>query len=116
MRLCTHLALVFSAVFAVSCGSEKELKEYPASNELKAGEQCIIVLPEDHREGSNWVFNEGYDEAVIKRTAEVWHGNEKGIYFYLQALTPGATTISLTKRKYMDTLDYKQFKLIVTAP
>lgn len=74
----------------------------------------MINLQEDHRTGANWQLQGDYNASVVQRVNEVWHGNEKGIYFNLRALAVGQTTLVFIKRKYTDTLDNKAFIIKIT--
>ena len=83
--------------------------EAPVINKLPKNSPFLIILPEDHRTGYNWQLLQDYNTSVIQRINEVWHGNEKGIYFNLRTLAVGQTTLEFVKRKYTDTADYKAF-------
>jgi len=103
--------LVFGSVFAIfySCQSPKIHKEAPEINELVKNEKFVIILPEDHRQGATWKLQSGTETAVVERLSDVWHGNEKGIYFNLRALSVGETTLHFIKRMHTDTIDTKHF-------
>jgi predicted secreted protein len=92
-----------------SCASTEINHESPEINIVNAGKKFTVRLPEDHRTGYIWQMTDSYDEQVVKRLNEVWHGNEKGIYFNLQALSAGQTTLTFVNRKYTDTSDLKRF-------
>jgi hypothetical protein len=102
--------MIFLIFFAlIGCEAPKIDKEAPEINVLEKNKKFIINLPEDHRDGSNWQIQSGYNNSVIQRTGDVWHGNEKGIYFNFKTQSVGQATIHLLKRKYTDTLDNKYF-------
>lgn len=99
----------FLLLFLSNC-SDLELKnEKPAINEVILGTKFKIVLPEDHRTGYLWQLNQDYNKTNIRQINEVWHGNEKGIYFHLEALSEGETELTFISRKYTDTADIKRF-------
>lgn len=103
------LILSFLAAFFVKCSDFVLKSEFPVENEVKSGQKFKIILPENHTKGENWQLLQTYDKTHVKQVNEVWHGNEKGIYFHLKALSVGQTTLSFVKRKYTDTLDIKRF-------
>jgi predicted secreted protein len=88
--------------------------EFPTVNEIPAGTKFRIILPEDHRTGYTWQLKDDYKPSVVQRINEVWHGNEKGLYFHLQALATGQTTLHFTNRNFTDTSDIKHFVIKVT--
>jgi len=109
-----HLAfatLIFCALIAFSrCGNFPVAKnEAPAINTVAANAIFTIILPENHTTGYTWQMKQDYNEAVINQVNEVWHGNEKGIYFNLRSLAAGQTTLTFISRKYQDTADIKHF-------
>ena len=91
------------------CSLPELKKEAPAINEIPANTKFRIILPEDHTSGYIWQLKQDYDQNVINQINEVWHGNEKGIYFNLKALATGQTTLTFISRKYTDTADVKHF-------
>jgi predicted secreted protein len=106
----SYLLLIVIPLFLAGCDRTPEIKkEAPETNEVKADSKFKIILPEDHTKGTTWQLQQNYDPQVIQQINEVWHGNEKGIYFNLKALTSGQTTLTFISRKYSDTLDIKHF-------
>ncbi|MDX2174676.1 MAG: hypothetical protein SFY56_16345 [Bacteroidota bacterium] len=104
------LPFILSLYLLLNSCSYKQIKnEAPAINNVKVNEKFRINLPEDHRTGSSWQLNNDYNKSLLKNLNVVWHGNEKGIDFNFQALSVGEVTLSLIKRKYVDTIDYKTF-------
>lgn len=103
------LFFTFLVVFTSFCSENEVKNEYPAINEIKSGTKFKIVLPEDHRTGYNWQLSQDYNTDNIRQINEVWHGNDKGIYFHLQALSIGETKLTFISRKYTDTADIKYF-------
>ncbi len=91
------------------CGVTEINHPYPEVNEIKTGSKFCIILPENHRDGYTWQLQKGHNPSVVEHVNEVWHGNEKGIYFNFKAVSVGQTTLSLLRRKYTDTADIKQF-------
>ena len=91
------------------CGFHEINKESPEINEVQANSKFCIILPEDHTKGYNWQLDQSYDPSVIQQINEVWHGNEKGIFFNLKALAMGQTTLTFVSRNYTDTADIKHF-------
>jgi hypothetical protein len=92
-----------------SCNQLQVKKSFPEINDVPADSKFQIILPEDHRTGYLWQLSEGYDPSVVERINEVWHGNEKGIYFNLKAAAAGQTTLTFVSRKYRDTANIKLF-------
>jgi len=84
-------------------------KEAPEINQVPKNSKFRIILPENHTNGYLWQLNNDYDQKVIEQLNEVWHGNEKGIYFNLKALSAGQTTLTFVSRKYTDTAEIKFF-------
>ena len=104
------VALLFVILLFSNCSSFPEAKkEAPEVNEVPANSNFKIVLPEDHTTGYIWQLKQDYDQTVISQINEVWHGNDKGIYFNLNALATGQTTLTFISRKYRDTADIKHF-------
>ena len=91
------------------CSLPQIKDESPKINFVKKGTKFRINLPENHSSGYIWQLSEKYDKSLIKDLEAVWHGNEKGIDFNLQALSVGQTTLYLTLRKYTDTSSNKTF-------
>jgi predicted secreted protein len=83
-------------------------------NKIKKGTKFRVNLEEDHRTGGTWRLNPDFNHNLIIQISEVWHGNEKGIDFNLQAASPGQTSLSFVKRKYTDTMSYKTFVVEIT--
>ena len=96
-------------IFTTNCSEIEVKNEFPAVNEVKSGSKFTIILPEDHRTGYNWQLSQDYNPAQIRQINEVWHGNDKGIYFHLEALSVGETKLTFISRKYTDTADIKHF-------
>lgn len=109
-----HCIFFLSAFLGLSCSTRIADREAPWVNEIPRNTQFIIKLPEDHTQGYNWQLSQDYDPSVIRQINEVWHGNEKGIYFNLKTLSKGETTLFFIKRKYTDTLDTKRFTIRIT--
>lgn len=97
--------IIFSAFLLAGCGSETKPLAAPAINSVKTGEELLIILEETHKDGATWQLNSNFDGKVLQQTKEVWHGPDKGIYFYLQVIGKGETELQFVKRKYQDTLD-----------
>lgn len=106
---------LFCATLLTACHSFPEVnQEAPAVNELPPHTDFKIVLPEDHTTGYTWQLTQDYDKSVINQLNEVWHGNEKGIYFHLTSLAAGQTTLNFLCRMHRDTSDTKQFIIKIT--
>lgn len=106
-------ALIFvSLLFSCGRSTPKEIKA--GNNSLKKGEKFVVILSETHRDGATWHLSDTYDKQKIGRIKEVWHGPEKGIYYYLEAQQTGQTELHFAKRKYTDTLDNVTFILNIT--
>ena len=103
-----YLAVVYALLLG-SCGSMEVQLQAPLVNEVPLRSKFVIKLPEDHSKGNNWQLLQDYDNTVIQQVNEVWHGNEKGIYFHLRALAVGQSTLQFINRNYSDTIDYKAF-------
>jgi predicted secreted protein len=99
---------VFSFL-CVTCSLPQLNKEAPEINTIAQNTKFLIVLPENHTTGYLWQLKQDYDPSLISQINEVWHGNEKGIYFNLKSLAPGQTTLTFVSRKYTDTADIKHF-------
>lgn len=107
-----HISVVFcTALLALLTGcSYVQLKnEAPQVNEISANTKFTIILPEDHSTGYIWQLKPDFDGSVVRQINEVWHGNEKGIYFHLTSLSSGQTTLTFISRKYTDTAAVKHF-------
>lgn len=114
MRLLTsHLFSVSLAALLTACSVPEVRQEAPAINKVALGSKFVIILPENHKTGHLWQLEQNYDKKIVKQLNEVWHGNEKGIYFYLLAKDSGATVLSFISRKYQDTVERKQFIISV---
>ena len=96
-------------VLVYGCSFPEAKKEAPEVNEIPANTKFKIVLPENHTTGYMWQLKQDYDLSVVEQINEVWHGNEKGIYFNLNTLASGQTTLTFISRKYKDTADIKHF-------
>jgi hypothetical protein len=102
--------LVITLLFIFSgCNYPQVEKEAPFVNTLGADSKFCIILPENHTTGYLWQLSHDYDESVIKHINDVWHGNEKGIYFNLSTLSAGQTTLNFVCRKYQDTSEIRHF-------
>ncbi len=93
----------------VSCAEVEVIKEAPQVNTVPENTKFRIILPESHKNAETWQLQEEYDNKTVERLNEVWHGEEKGIYFNLKTLSTGQTTLTFVKRIYTDTTDYKRF-------
>ena len=96
---------IVSFLFA-ACTSETKPLAAPAINKVKTGEELLIILEETHKDGTTWHLNSDFDHEVIQQNKEVWHGPDKGIYYYLQVIGKGETELQFVKRNYQDTLDH----------
>jgi predicted secreted protein len=106
----TACYLLFPVLLLMAgCGFPRLNKEAPEINEVSPDTKFTIVLPEDHTTGYTWQLRQDYDKSVVSQVNEVWHGNAKGIYFNLHALSAGQTTLSFVSRKYTDTADTRHF-------
>jgi len=104
MRLSWNLQLVLLiSVTLSSCSYHEVKKEAPEINEIPANSKFTIILPEDHTTGYLWQLKQDYDKTVISQINEVWHGNDRGIYFNINALSAGQTTLTFVSRMYQDT-------------
>lgn len=92
-----------------ACNVTEVTQEVPQINTVEKGKAFRIILPEDHTKGYNWQLSRDYDKNMVEHVNEVWHGNEKGIYFNLRALAAGQTTLTFLCRKYTDTLELRRF-------
>ena len=98
--------IIFSAFLLAGCDSQTTPLPAPAINNVKTGEELLIILDETHKDGTTWHLNSDFDTKVIQRTKEVWHGPDKGIYYYLKVIGKGETELQFVKRNYQDTLDH----------
>ena len=106
------IKICVSTIFIIalwSCENRKIHKEAPEFNEIVKNQKFVINLPEDHRQGATWNLSGGTESGVVERISDVWHGNEKGIYFNLKTLSVGETTLHFVKRMHTDTIDTKHF-------
>ena len=108
-RIFFSIFLSFFVLLFLCCGTHEVTLESPQVNVVNPASEFVIILPENHKTGHVWQLLQNYDERIVEQINEVWHGNEKGIYFYLQAKDTGATTLSFISRKYRDTIAMKQF-------
>lgn len=107
---CKHLlSFVFLFLFFSRCSIPEINHTAPQINEVDRGSKFCIILPENHSDGYTWQLLGGHDTRVVEHINEVWHGNEKGIYFNFKALSAGQTTLTLMCRRYTDTSDVKQY-------
>lgn len=109
MKFSYYTLLLLGVLLFQNCEYSEIKKEMPDLNKVKANSKFSVRLPEDHRTGYTWQLKESYDARVVERINEVWHGNEKGIYFNLGALASGQTTLTFVARKHTDTSDIKHF-------
>lgn len=100
-----YLQLIVLTFFISGCSSETKPLAAPAINTVKTGEELLIILEETHKDGTTWHLNSDFDHKVVQQVKEVWHGPDKGIYYYLQVTGKGETELNFVKRKYQDTLD-----------
>jgi predicted secreted protein len=103
------LIISFLIAFCAGCSSLEVNKEYPEVNPVPPNTKFRIILAENHTTGYIWQLKQDYNESVINQVNEVWHGNEKGIYFNLESLSAGQTTLTFVSRKYTDTAEIKRF-------
>ena len=111
-RILNFLNLLTLSILITSlthCALPEVKKVSPEINSVKENSKFQIILPEDHRTGYLWQLSDDYNHTVVESLNEVWHGNEKGIYFNLKALSSGQTTLTFVSRKYTDTSDLKRF-------
>lgn len=105
-KRCRFIVLVF---VLIGCSIPEIKNAFPNVNTVRQGKSFCIILPEDHTKGHTWQLKHDYTKNMVEHLNEVWHGNEKGIYFNFRALAAGQTTLTFICRKYTDTLDVKQF-------
>jgi predicted secreted protein len=108
-RLCNIFIIGTLSLLSVKCSLPQLKKEAPEINTITPNTKFVIVLPENHTTGYLWQLKQDYDQSLISQINEVWHGNEKGIYFNLKSLAHGQTTLTFVSRKYTDTADIKHF-------
>lgn len=107
--LSLKVLICIPVILLISCGLPQINKEAPEINELKLNNKFRINLPEDHRTGYMWQLNPDFDKGKINNLGPVWHGNEKGVDFNLEATAAGQTTLTFVLRKHTDTTDVKNF-------
>lgn len=100
---------IFLAFVLFSCGVPEIKTAFPGVNLVQKGKSFSVILPEDHTKGQTWQLKRDYTTNMVEHVNEVWHGNEKGIYFNFKAIAAGQTTLTFICRRYTDTLDVKQF-------
>jgi len=103
------LKLLLICAIISSCSYTQLKNEAPLLNRIKVNKKFKINLPENHTDGYMWQLKDDYNKNLISHLNAVWHGNEKGIDFNFQSLSIGQVTLSFTKRKYLDTSDFKTF-------
>ncbi len=108
-KFITGFSFLFFLIIFQGCSQIELNKESPEINHIPENTKFKIILPEDHRTGYIWQLQQNYDSTVIERINEVWHGNDKGIYFNLKSLATGQATLTFISRKYTDTADIKHF-------
>jgi len=104
-----QLLLWLLVVIFTGCNFPELKKEAPEINEISPNTKFRIVLPENHTTGYLWQLKQDYNNSVIEQINEVWHGNEKGIYFNMRSLASGQTTLTFVSRNYQDTADIKHY-------
>lgn len=109
ISLIKKLLLYSPLILLGSCSFPQINKEAPETNEVVLNKKFRINLPEDHRTGFMWQLNQNFDKTKINNLGPVWHGNEKGIDFNLEATAIGQTTLTFVLRKHTDTSDVKNF-------
>jgi hypothetical protein len=114
-KILSALALIFFLSCFQFCSLTQIKDESPKINLVKIGSKFRINLPENHSDGYLWQLSENYDKKLLHDVGAVWHGNEKGIDFNLEALSIGQTTLSFVKRKYTDTISNKTFIVNIIA-
>lgn len=75
----------------------------------KAKKKFYINLPENHQTGYMWQLSNSYDTKKLNYITSVFHGNDKGVYFYFEGINKGKTTLDFTLIKYRDTSETKSF-------
>ncbi|MBL7932245.1 MAG: protease inhibitor I42 family protein [Bacteroidia bacterium] len=103
------ILIIGLGILLYACNIAEIKNGYPAINTIENGKSFCIILPEDHTKGYNWQLKPDYTKNMVEHVNEVWHGNEKGIYFNFKAVAAGQTTLTFICRKYTDTLDVKRF-------
>ena len=103
------LIILGLAIFFSNCSLPQIKNEAPEINTLKVAQKFKINLPEEHKTGYIWQLSDNYDKIILNHLNAVWHGNEKGIDFNFNTLSAGQTTLTLIKRKYVDTIAKKTF-------
>ncbi len=103
------IIILVVTLFYSRCSLPQIKNEAPQINSLKVAQKFKINLPEEHKTGYMWQLSDNYDKTVLSHLNAVWHGNEKGIDFNFKALSIGQTTLTLIKRKYIDTIAKKTF-------
>jgi hypothetical protein len=109
-----RLQFLIPAFLFFACQPQQLKNESPAVNQVKVSVKFMIVLPENHKNGELWTLAQDYNKQTVCQLSEVWHGNEKGIYFNLKAQAVGQTTLNFFKRKFSDTIDNKHFTIKVS--
>jgi len=103
------LFFIATLLLITSCRLPEYKKESPEINEIPPHQKFMINLPEDHSKANTWQLKDDFNNNVVQRINEVWHGNEKGIDFNLKTMAAGQTTLTFILRSYKDTVDIKQF-------
>ncbi len=103
------LIILALAVFFSRCSLPQIKNEAPQINTLKVAQKFKINLPEEHKTGYMWQLSDNYNKTVLNHLNAVWHGNQKGIDFNFETLSIGQTTLTLIKRRYIDTIAKKTF-------
>lgn len=103
------LIKIITIILLCSCNYKQIKNEAPQVNFVRVNEKFRINLPEEHNSGYMWQLKNTYDKKHIEHIGDVWHGEKKGIDFNFKALSKGQTTLSVIKRKYVDTIDSKNF-------
>lgn len=102
--------ILFALSFLLGSCRYSEIKnEVPAINFVKVNEKFRITLPEDHTKGETWQVKRDENYQAFEDLGSVWHGSEKGLDLNLKSLISGQYTLTIYKRTYQDTLDFKQY-------
>lgn len=85
-----------------NCSYTEIKKPSPEINEIKQGENFMIILPENHNEQLMWKLDDKHNKNCIDYINSVFHGNEKGVYYNFQAIKNGQDTLNFALYKYND--------------
>ncbi len=110
MKKIIKIATLFLLLFVLSNCSLNQIKnEAPLVNAIKLSKKFKINLPEEYKSGYIWQLNDNYNKTILTNINTVWLGDKKGIDFNFEALSVGEVTLTLIKRKYVDTIENKTF-------